>query len=134
MKAITQKHDFGCGIASVAFVSQVPYEQVVNYLGIEQAKTSGFTCKELVKALEHFGLSYDYKYIKPRLRNSIYSNGVIVFIKRSKRYPYGHYITYYNGQWADSWINLPKDNNLSNAMSGFRKRLPGKPIYMITPR
>ena len=131
MKTITQEHDFGCGIACLAFICQLPYLQVVNYLGIIKANNSGFTCKELVRGLEHFGLSYDYKYIKSSLRKSIYKNGTIVFIKRSKKYPYGHYLTYHNGKWADSWINLPYDKNITNAKSGYRKRLPDKPIYMI---
>jgi len=31
----------------------------------------------------------------------------------------------------DPWINFQKDKNLKNAKAGFRKKLPGRPIYGI---
>lgn len=31
----------------------------------------------------------------------------------------------------DPWINFQKDKNVKNCEAGFRKRLPGKPIYAI---
>jgi len=67
----------------------------------------------------------------------MYEDGVIVFIKRSVRYPAGHYLARMNGQWMDPWINFPNDQNIKNiknATSGFRKKLPGKPIYALFSR
>jgi hypothetical protein len=132
-QALSQQHDLGCGLACVAFIADAPYGKVAEILGGEKADTNGFTCKELVTALSKLGLEYNYKYIKPYLRQSIYKDGTIVFIKRSSKYPYGHYLTRFQGKWMDSWVNLPFDKNIKNAKSGFRKRLPGKPIYMVYP-
>lgn len=42
--------------------------------------------------------------------------------------PFGHYLIRFNNQWIDPWINLPN----KNIKAGFRKRLPGKPIYGIS--
>jgi hypothetical protein len=33
----------------------------------------------------------------------------------------------------DPWINILKDKKLINAKSGYRKRLPGSPMYAIIP-
>lgn len=131
-ESITQKHDFGCAVACLAFVANITYAEALKVLGSYKAKSEGYICKDLVNGLDNLGFSYEYKYIKPRLRKSIYRDGAIVFIKRYKKYPYGHYLARYNGKWMDPWINLVSDKNVTKALSGFRKRLPGRPIYMIT--
>lgn len=123
----------GCGAACVAFVAGKTYQQAVVILGQDKARTVGFQLNELVEALGHYGLNYHFKYVKPKIKQSIYQNGAIVFIKRSARYPYGHYLIRYHGQWADPWINLVTDKSLVNAKSGYRKRLPGKPQWAILP-
>ena len=131
---ITQQHDFGCGVACVAFVSGVSYPTAVKILGIQQAESTGFWCKELVSNLNLLGLKYKVTYIKPRRQKRIvYTESMIVFIRRSKRYPFGHYLARYNGQWMDPWINLLFDKDIRHAKSGFRKRLPGKPTYAAVP-
>ncbi len=131
MKPLVQKHPFGCGAACVAFVLKESYSKVISFLGKDKACSTGFSCQDLTKVLLKFGQRYSYKYLKPRLKKQIYQDGVIVFIKRSKRYPSGHYLVRHKGMWMDPWINFPKDKRIAKAKAGFRKRLPGKPIYMI---
>lgn len=128
-----QEHNFGCGAACASFVSGKTYSEVVNLLGKNKARKTGFDCKDLIGVLLKFGKNYSFNYIKTRLRSRIYEDGTIVFIKRSKRYPHGHYLVRYKKLWMDSWISFTKDENIAYAKAGFRKRLPGKPIYIIFP-
>ncbi len=132
-ESITQEFDYGCGIACFAFAFGVKYQEATLLLGKEQANSQRFWVKDLAIALNKFGLNYEAKYVKPHINRLIYKEGVIVLIKRSKNYPVGHYLIRYNSVWMDPWINLPYNNNILNAKSGFRKRLPGKPMYALIP-
>ena len=133
MKSIAQKDGYGCGIACTASVLNLNYQQTKKiFPNSKQAKDFGFLCKDIVAAFKKKGLAYEYKYIKPRIKRRIYKQGTIVFIARSKKYPAGHYLARdMKRGWMDPWINFPSD--LANNKSGFRKRLPGKPIYAILP-
>lgn len=130
---ITQEDGMGCGAACVAFALSRSYQQVVSVLGKDKARTVGFQLKELVDALGHYELDYHFKHVKPKIKQAIYQDGVIVFIKRSARYPYGHYLIRHKELWADPWVNLATDKNIANAVSGFRRRLPGKAQWAILP-
>lgn len=131
MKVVVQKDMFGCGVASVACLLSITYAEALSLFenGKTKAISIGFLCKDIVGALKNKNINYQFKYIKPRFKNKIYKHGTIVFIKRSKRFPVGHYLCRKNNLWADSWINFPNKNK----RAGFRKRLPGKPIYLIYP-
>lgn len=133
MTPITQKHLYGCCAACVAFAVNKEYEEVIDLLAQEKANTKGFYCKDLVVALKNYGLSYRYKHVKYNIRNKIKKEGVIVFIAKSQKYPYGHFLIRHGGRWVDPWINLVLDPNISNARSGFRTRLPGKAKRIIYP-
>jgi len=126
MKLVVQEDGFGCGVACVANILEVTYREALSLFsnGRRKATTEGFLCKDLVNVLG----DYEYRYIKPKLRNKIYQNKSIVFIARCKKYPGGHFLYRMNGIWADPWINFPDENK----KVGFRKRLPGKPIYLIS--
>jgi hypothetical protein len=128
---IRQEDDMGCGVACVAFLAGITYRQAVDVLGQEKARTVGFRLQEIVDALDKFGLDYRFQHVKPKMKHSIYAEGTIVFINRSSRYPFGHYIVRHNGQWGDPWINLVRDRNFANAEAGFRKRLPGTPQWVV---
>lgn len=126
---IVQKHDFGCGAACVAQISGKSYDQVISLLDNGKVNSQGFLCKELVCIL---GINeYSYGYIKPRYKKRIYADGIIVFIKRSKRYPSGHYLLRHKGQWMDPWVNFCQTKDIKQAKAGYRSRLPGKPIFYI---
>jgi len=128
---ISQKDNFGCGVACLAFVTNKSYGKVLNGLGKEKAKTRGFYCRELVNYLNKIGYQAEFHYLNKKWRRKIYQDKTIVFIKRSKQYPFGHYLVRYQNFWMDSWINFQKSKDIKNAKAGFRKRLPGKPIYGI---
>lgn len=130
---ITQEDDMGCGVACVAFAANKTYQQAAKILGQDKARSVGFQLKELVDALSQYGLGYHFKHVKPKMKESIYQDGVIVFIKRSPRYTYGHYLIRHSGLWADPWINLVIDGELINAKSGYRQRLPGEAQWAVLP-
>lgn len=127
---IRQKDNLGCGIACLAFVANRSYEEIVNDLGKEKIK-KGLYCREIVQYLKKLGYAKtECHYLKSKWRKKIYQNKTIVFI-RSKKYPYGHYLVRYKNFWMDPWINFLKEKEIKNAKAGFRKRLPGTPIYGI---
>lgn len=130
-KSITQKHDFGCGIACFAFATDLTYKQASEFLGSKQTNSDRFWIKDFNDELNRAGKQYDYKYLKPRFLRRIYNDGTIVLIRRSKIYPSGHYLIRHRGFWMDPWINLPQDKDIKQAKSGYRKRLPGKPMYAL---
>ena len=131
MKPIKQEHSYGCCIACLAFILQTDYKTVLNSIkgGAYKAENIGFFCRNLTMILNSKGHKYKWKYLKPRIRKRIYSTNVIVFIKRSKKYPAGHYLVRHEDKWMDSWINFP---NLP-IKAGFRRRLSEKAIYAIIP-
>lgn len=131
-KSITQEFDYGCGVACFAFALGVTYRQAEDLLGKEQATSTRFWVKDLTAALNKAGKKYQAKYVKPHLRSEIYREGTIVLIRRSKHYPTGHYLIRHNNQWMDPWINLPLSKDIKKASSGFRKRLPGSPMYAVS--
>ena len=133
MKAsITQEDGNGCGAACTAFVANRSYGEVVSLLGKTSAQTRGFYCRDLVEALQLFNLSCTFIHLSPK-RWYEYPEGSIVFIKRSKHYPAGHWLARHNGQWMDPWINVVQNNDLRFARSGYRKRLPGVAQWMCYP-
>jgi len=72
----------------------------------------------------------DYKSSKVNDKTKKYLNkiGSIVFIKRSKKWPSGHYLLKTSKGWMNSWINYPKTNPTK---SGFNKKLPGEAQWII---
>jgi len=133
IKPIVQKNPFGCGVACVAFVLRLNYPKALKLFrdGVHKADSGGFYCKEILEALNSQGRDFEYKYIKGGVRRKIYQNSSIVFIKRSKKYPVGHYLCRYKSLWMDPWTNFQKNQNIKKAKAGFRKRLPGKAVYVI---
>lgn len=132
-ESITQEFDYGCGIACFAFALGMTYQQAASYLGELQANSTRFWIKDFTTSLNNSGKHYIAKYMKPPMTRKIYKEGIIVLIRRSKQYPTGHYLIRHKNHWMDPWINLPFDNCIDNAKSGFRKRLPGKPMYALYP-
>ena len=132
-QSITQESDYGCGLACYAFALGISYKEAERQLGEKQANSNRFYVKDLTLSLNKAGITYKSNYIKPYIHRIIYREGSIVLIRRSKTYKVGHYLIRHEGKWMDPWINLPMNNDIKQAKSGFRKRLPGKPIYVIYP-
>ena len=130
MNPIKQENPLGCAVACVAFILEINYQNALKFFdnGEVKADDIGFFCREIVMVLDKAGLKYNYKYLKDRIRREIYKQNTIVFIKRSDKYPAGHYLCRSNDKWMDPWINFPN----KKIRVGFRKRLPGKPIYLIS--
>jgi hypothetical protein len=63
---IPQKDNFGCSLASLAFITNKTYPEVLNDLGKEKAKTKGFYCREIVAYLKKLGYQTEYHYLKPK--------------------------------------------------------------------
>lgn len=135
MKSVTQKHSLGCSIACAGFIGNRKYNTMLKFFKNSSSKTetTGFLCKDIIRALHKIGLNYTYRYINNSVKSSIYRDGMIVFIKRNKNYPTGHYLARKNNRWMDPWINFSKNKDIKLSKSGFRKRLPGHPIYAILP-
>lgn len=126
MKSTTQKDALGCGIACVAMVVGKSYADAKKSF---PNSTKSLLCKDLLKALKKSGIDSQYKYIGNKKIK--YLENDIVFVRRCKKYLNGHYLVRKNGLWMDSWINFSKDQNIKNATSGYRKRLPEKAIYLV---
>jgi len=131
-KYIAQIHPNGCGVACVAQVLAVTYNQALRFFrnGESAAALRGFYRKDIVEALRLAGKNYRFFYINQKNRGCIYKNGTIVFIAPGRKYPRGHYLVRVKNGWMDPWINRP---DVTCGRAGFRRRLPGKPIYGIAP-
>lgn len=132
-KSITQEFDYGCGIACFAFALNISYKQAENILGKKQSKSERFYVKDFTEALKKEGKAYQSKYVKSHIRRLIYKEGAIVLIRRSKTYKAGHYLIRHDSHWMDPWINLALNSDINQAKSGYRKRLPGSPMYVLLP-
>ncbi len=132
-KKIKQEDDFGCGVACTAKALNISYIKSLSLFsnGKFRASHNGFLCEGIKIALSKKGKKYDYYYSNNKLRRQIYSNGTIVFIKRSKKYPSGHYLYRDNEKWMDPWINFAENKNIKYAIAGYRNRLPSGAIYTI---
>jgi len=131
-QSVTQELDYGCGVACFAYVCDMTFEQAVYFLGKEYSVKHGWRPSDLVAALNRYGLGYRNNYVRKK-QDVDFLNGTIVFIEKSAVYPVGHYLVFDNGRWMDPWINMPDNNELNDAESGFRVALPGKAMYALTP-
>lgn len=132
-KCVTQESDYGCGVACFAFALGISYKQATVLLGKAQSNSNRFWVKDLAQALNDNGLRYERYYVKEHIKSRLDEEGAIVLIRRSRIYPASHYLIRYQGVWMDPWINLPESRNIQNAISGFRKRLPGEAMYVLLP-
>lgn len=124
MKAIAQEHTLGCAVACVASLCDLPYKQTLSLFSKSPEK--GYYCKDIVLALRRKNKFYIYaKYKDQKLETR-----TIVFIRRSKKYPAGHFLLKTNKGWMNSWLNYPC---IAPVKAGFQKRLPGAPQWVIAP-
>lgn len=130
--SITQEMPYGCGIACFAFVTKLSYKQAEEFLGTAQAQSNRFFVKNFREELNRFGLIYQSRHLRSSKPFEL-CEGSIVLLRRSKQFPVGHYLTYHHGVWMDPWINLPTNNDITQARSGFRDRLPGEAMYVLEP-
>ena len=129
MKLITQESPMGCAIACCASLADLTYKCMRGFFedGEMKDQTSGFYNTDIVDALAKVGIRAKGYSIK-RWGNKRIKNGTIIFIKRSKKYPAGHFLLKTKNGWMNPWINHP---NIKPAKSDFQKRLPGKIDWII---
>ena len=127
LKAVVQEHSMGCGIACIACVAGIKYSKALKLVQAKYASTKGYYCKEIIKALGKLDLKYEYKKVTSNTKKHLEMEGTIVFIKRSSKYPKGHYLVKTNKGWMNSWINYPDEP----ARAGFNKKLLGKAQWII---
>lgn len=125
----------GCWAACVAFLMNINYEKALLLFegGFERAKLNGVGLHpiEMAKMLTERGHETECRYVNRGVKRVVYLPGTIVFLKKSKTFPYGHYLCKTNIGWMDPWINLSQTKDVTKAKAGFRKKLPGKPIYAL---
>ena len=133
MKAVAQENNFGCSVACVAAILNTSYQQTLKLFayGKRRTESTGFYCKDIIEVLQKSNRFYEYRYISRGVRKKIYYSGTIVFVARSKQYPSGHFLVRTEDKWMDPWINFQTNRDVFAAKAGFRKRLPGRPIYAI---
>ncbi len=127
-KAVTQEHPMGCAIACVASLLGVSYKNHYGYSKKENAAKKGYYIKDIILALKKRKLRYKGSKVTNKTRKYLNKIGSIAFIKRSKRYPAGHYLLKTNKGWMNPWINYPE---IAPAKSGFNKNLPGKAQWIL---
>lgn len=127
--SIRQEDKLGCAVACTAFLLDITYQDSLKLFknGKYRAGNKGFFCKDMITVLKKAGLKYEYRYIRNKIRRKIYKPKTVVYVKKSKKYPHGHYLVRFDNKWMDPWINFP-DKYIK---AGYRKRLPERPIYAI---
>lgn len=132
MKSVVQNDSMGCAVACVAFVTNHSYSQALRLFELpNNAGRTGYYCNDIIKALKKGREDYTYNYLKSRKKFLLLFCGGIVYLRKSKRYPRGHYLARAGKSlWMDPWKNFPK----TPRKSGFRKRLPEKAIYILYPK
>ena len=132
MKSITQKLDYGCGVACFAFVCDMSFEEAITFLGKNYSVKNGWRPRDIVNELNRFGFTYKNHYVRKKT-DEVYPLNSIVLIERTPEYPVGHYLVLTRRGWMDPWINLTGTKDIHKAKSGFRKELPGKDMYALVP-
>ena len=127
-KLITQEDPMGCGVACVASLIGISYEEAQKFFKENHSVTRGYYLKEILEALSRKNLNYKFRKITDKTKKFISKKGSIVFIKRSKKYLSGHYLLKTSKGWMNPWANYPKINP---AQAGFNKRLPGEAQWII---
>jgi len=131
MKAVAQEDLAGCAVACAAFVLGITYGKALKLFDSKGAGKSGYYCREIVEALGRAGKKYSFAYVKPGKRMLLKRPMCIVFVKKSGKYPLGHYLARAGcGLWMNPWVNFPK---IKGVKAGFQKSLPGKAQYVVYP-
>ncbi len=129
MKPVTQEHPSGCAVACVASLLGVSYNSALKLFdNPKYAKTRGYYCREICRALGKKKIKYDFKRFKEKHKHFLNKEGTIVYTERNSEYPLGHYLLRTKKGWMNPWINFP---SIVPAKSGFSKKLPGKPKWIV---
>lgn len=127
-KLVAQEDPMGCGIACIASLLKITYDSAKRLFPKDYSSTRGYYIKEISNALEKKGLVVKYGKFNNKTKEYANKEGSIVFIKRSEKFPYGHYLLKTDKGWMNPWINYPKINP---AKAGYEKNIPGEIQWII---
>ncbi|HEB46924.1 MAG TPA: hypothetical protein ENI22_00455 [Candidatus Pacearchaeota archaeon] len=127
-KPITQEHPMGCGVACVASLLGISYEKALNLFNKDHTSTKGYYLKDIILALKKKKLNYQDSKVTNNAKKYLKIPGSIIFIRRSKKYPAGHYLLKTKEGWMNPWINYPKINP---AKAGYNRKLPGEAQWIL---
>lgn len=127
-KLTAQEDLMGCAVACTASLLGKEYSKTLKLFRKSCANTRGYYCKEIIQSLSNAGLHYNYSKVNDQSKKYLKLYGTIVFVKRSRKYPSGHYLLRTNRGWMNPWINYPKINPVK---AGFQKKLPGKAQWVL---
>lgn len=125
---VAQEDPMGCAVACVASLLGLSYKKTLRLFDKNKASTKGYYLKDIVLVLKKKRVKYRGAKITDKTKKYINKAGSIVFIKRSKKYPAGHYLLKTKNGWMNPWLNYPKINP---ARAGFMKKLPGKAQWIL---
>lgn len=114
--AVTQEDSLGCGVACVAFVLGITYQEAKKFFDPKRIESADTYCPDIQKALKMGGLVYDWD----RYKGGEIPDYSILFIGKSDYYKEGHYVVRVANKWMNPWID---GSPVENAVSGFQKTL-----------
>ncbi|HZJ18112.1 MAG TPA: hypothetical protein VFD45_00640, partial [Patescibacteria group bacterium] len=97
-KPVKQEDRLGCAVASTAFVLGVSYQDALRLFKDGERKVkeqANFYCPEIVKILNEKGLNYSWAKLNEKNRQVIDYNLTIVFVEKSHKLPFGHFLARY---------------------------------------
>jgi len=137
--AVVQKHPWGCGVACVAYVLQIPYNQALTLFDKYEDSIPGYYCPDIEDALVRGGLMYEWYQFQPEVSGEGPSFSVsienlpydsIVFTRPGKKYVGGHWLVKTPNGWMNPWSNFP--STIEDAQSGFTE-LPDLITWVVIP-
>lgn len=135
MKLVAQDFGVGCGIAVVAALANLTYQQGRSlFTRPQRDHDAGFYCADLIAALSKVGLDYEWGSVTAKTKHILKKPQVIVCLAYTKKYPFGHYLVSDDkARWMDPWINYPKVG-CPGAKAGWRRKLPSRAGWIIAPK
>ena len=130
-KLIPQEEYNGCSVACVASLLGISYKKTIKLFGKNYNSKRGSYCDQIIVTLKKAGLNYKYSKVNEKTKKYVNRVGSIVFIKRSKKYPVGHYLLKTKKGWMNSWFNFRKFPAIEPVKAKFQKKLPGKAEWVI---
>jgi len=129
-KRVSQEHSMGCSVACVASRCRISYQEGLELFSYPQkAWTVGYYCKDVVRALDRFGLKYSFGAFRENgFEDILKKEGTIVFVDPCTEYPAGHYLVRSRSGWMNPWANYPQ---MIPVESKFQKSLPGRVGWVI---
>lgn len=129
MELVAQEEGMGCGIACVASVLGISYQEARKISeNPDWSYSKGYGCKDLANILNKKGKNYIYKKFKSDHNSLLKKSGTIVFVKEGYDDLWGHYLLKTDNGWMDCWINWP---SINPAKAGYHKELIGEPKWII---